>query len=239
MPKKVKYTKKELKTISEPWHKPNTDLGDAVFGIEDGLVETLGITIGVASAGVGIGIVILAGVAAMFSGGMSMCAGSYLSTKTENELYCRTLKQEKEEIQKTPKTETEEVRKIYYKRGFRGKLLEQVVKKITSNKKIWLQVMMEEEHGLHRENQNNPIKAGVFSGGSYIIGAAIPIIPYLLSNNIAMRASFILTALALFIFGAWKGKYTKLNPWKKGTEMLIVGLLAFAVGTLVGKLLGQ
>lgn len=237
--KSVAFNNNELKHLDEPDHNTKTYLGDAVFGIEDGLVETLGVTVGVGAAAVGVKIVIIAGVATMFSGAVSMAAGAYLSTKARNQLYYKELAREKREIDEMPEVEREEIRRIYYKKGFRGKDLSKAVKIITSDKDRWLRVMMEEELGMYREHQNNPFVSGALSGSFFMFGALFPVLPYFLfTNSVSVVVSLFLTGLVLFSFGLWKGRHSKINPWKSAFEMLFVGLLAFGIATVVGKILG-
>src|SRR3989338_3202989 len=124
-------------------HKESLQSGslirDAILGGQDGLVNVLGIILGVAVAVQDSRIVIIAGLAATFAESISMAAVAYTSFKASKDFYRREREKELREIRKNPKRERKEVRKIYYKKGFRGATLDKIVKTITSNEKLWLE----------------------------------------------------------------------------------------------------
>ena len=219
----------------EPHAKGGSFLRDIVFGVEDGLISTLGIVAGVSGAAVGNAIVVLAGLAGMLAGAVSMAAGTYLSTKSQQRLYEKELAREEWEIDHLRHAEVQEIRGIYAKKGFRGKALENVVKVITSDRETWLKVMMEEELGLADTRGEKPAKAAAAIALSFVPGGFVPIVPYLfLSGAAALAASVLLTAAGLFAFGAVKGRFTMEHPLVSGLEMVCVGMLAAAVGYAIG-----
>lgn len=224
-------------------HKENnsgSNLKDVILGGQDGLVNVLGVILGVAVATYDTKIIIIAGLAATFAESISMAAVAYTSTKAALSYYLSQLKQEKKEIKNTPKLEKKEIYDIYYKKGFRGKLLNQVVNKITSNKKIWIETMMNEELGLSPRLYNHPGKSAIIVGFSAIIGSVIPLSPFFfLPVNIGIIASLIISALALFITGIIKARLTVGSPLRSGFEMLIIGMLAAIIGYLIGLLFGN
>lgn len=213
------------------------NIREYIFGIEDGLVSTFGIITGVATASLSGYFVILAGLANMFAGGISMMAGTYLSTKSQREFYENELKREREEIKTMPKIEREEVKEIYYKKGFRGKKLNHIIKLITSNKDIWLKVMIVEELGLIQHRFLNPLRSSGVMGLSFGVGSLFPLVPYFFVDvELAFPISIFLTVSGLFLFGAAKTIYTDKRWIKAGIEMVIVGMLAGIVGYLIGIL---
>ena len=113
------------------------NLKDIILGGQDGLVNVLGVILGVAAATYQTKIIIIAGLAATFAESISMAAVAYTSTKAAKSYYLSQLKKEEDEIKDMPRLEKKEIYDIYYKKGFRGKLLNDIVKKITSNKKVW------------------------------------------------------------------------------------------------------
>ena len=115
-------------------------LKDAILGGQDGLVNVLGIVLGVATATNDFHIILVSGLAATFAESISMGAVIYTSTKAAKEYYYAELEREKKEIENIPDLEIEEVREIYYNKGFRGKQLDNIVKKITSDKELWLDI---------------------------------------------------------------------------------------------------
>ncbi len=225
--------------IKEHFHK-TSNLKDIILGGQDGLVNVLGVILGVAAATFDTRIVIIAGLAATFAESISMAAVAYTSTKAAKSFYLSQLKKEQQEIEEVPKLEKKEIYEIYYKKGFRGKLLNQIVKKITDNKKIWLETMMVEELGLLPSEYEKPKKSAFVVGFSAIIGSLIPLIPFFfLPVKLAIIIALILSALSLFITGMIKAKLTVGNEFKSGLEMLIIGMVAALAGYLVGYLFGR
>lgn len=207
-----------------------------IFGTEDGLIGNLGLITGISVATSNPTFVILAGIALMLTQAISMGAGTYLSIKSQGEFYDRILEQEKREIEEVPEIEKEEVRQIYRDHGFQGRELENLVKKITSNKKAWLSVMMAEEFGLAKKGIENPSVAMIVMSLSVMLGAFIPLIPYFfVSSDGALLASIIATVIALFVFGAAKNRITKINWIKSGVEMMIIGGIAALAGFFIGN----
>jgi len=213
------------------------NIREYIFGVEDGIVSTFGIITGVAVASYTNNFVILAGLASLFAGGISMMAGTYLSTKSQREFYESELNKEKKEIRSMPKAEKEEIKKIYYKKGFRGKRLSEIIKLVTSNKDIWLKVLMVEELGLIQHKFLNPLKSSGVMGLSFGVGALFPLVPYFFINvKQAFPISIFLTIFGLFLFGALKTIYTNKKWLKAGIEMVLIGMLAGIAGYLVGYL---
>ncbi len=211
---------------------------DIVLGMNDGLVSIFSLVAGVAGASAGNSFVIIAGVAGAIAGSLSMAFSTYISHKSENEFFQEEFKREKEEIENLSDVEKEEIRTLYRLKGFKGKQLEDAVKTITSNKEVWLRVMMLEELGLAQEAMPDPIKRAGINGASFAIASAFPIAPFVFISDIptALAISGGLSLFALFAAGAVKSKFTHNNWLASGTEMAAVGLLAalvtFGVGTL-------
>jgi len=215
-------------------------LSDIILGGQDGLVNVLGIVLGVASATSDRFIVLIAGLVATFAESISMAAVAYTSTRAEQDHYRSELENEKWEIEHVPEVETEEIRLIYMKKGFRGKELERMVKSITSNRELWLSVMMTEELGLAPIESSNPMRAAAVVGVSATVGSVLPLIPFvLLPVEGAIPVSLVLSTIVLFAVGAYKAKVT-IGDWKKsGLEMAAIGMLAAITGWLIGKVLGD
>ncbi len=215
-----------------------SNIRDFILGFQDGLVNTLGLVLGVASAVKSANIVLISGLAGAFAESISMAAVAYTSSKAANNFYESQLEIEKKEIKEMPHTEIEEIREIYRKKGFRGKQLEGIVKKITSNNQLWLETMMAEELRLFPEEYDKPARSGAIVGISALIGSLVPIIPFFLSSiKQGMIISLALSVIILFIVGAVKAKVT-IGDWKKsGIEMASIGTLAAIAGYLIGTLL--
>jgi VIT1/CCC1 family predicted Fe2+/Mn2+ transporter len=229
------------KSKPHPGEQPNVDsnIREIIFGAEDGFVSTLGLVLGMASATNDGRVVIIAGAVYVIAEAFSMAAGTYLSSKAEKEFYMSELHREKREIKELPDVERAEVRDIYRGKGFRGRILNQIVSRLTSNKELWLRVMMEEE--LHvLPTKINPIKDGTAMFLASIVSGFVPVLPFiLLPPAIAAIGSIFFTLLALFFTGAFKGLYVKENWKRSGAEMLIVGAIAAAIGYGVGLITGS
>lgn len=211
---------------------------DFILGGQDGLVNVLGIVLGVSAASSNAQLAIVAGLAATFAEGFSMGAVAYTSSKAEESYYESQKEKEKSEMREIPNKERKEVYDIYYKKGFRGKLLNDIVKHITSNNKVWLNIMMKEELKLEK-NKINSLKKGIVVGLSTMVGSMIPIIPlFFLPMQMAIYTSIIISAISLFITGALEAKINIGNWIKKGIQLMLIGIVAAVIGFAIGKLLG-
>ncbi len=200
------------------------------------MVNVLGIVLGVATATSSSSIVLLAGLAATFAESVSMAAVAYTSTKAAMEHYESEIEREKREMRDIPSMERKEIEDIYRSKGFSGKLLEQVVDKITSNKSVWLDTMMQEELRLENPSEGlTAVKQGILVGFAAIVGSFVPIIPYFfLSISQATMVSLAMSFSVLFIAGAIKSRMTSGKWLKGGLELMIIGGAAALAGYLVG-----
>jgi vacuolar iron transporter family protein len=231
--------KREAKThrLERRW------IREFILGGQDGLVNVLGILLGVAVATSDIKIVLIAGISALFAESISMGAVAYTSSKAALDFYDSMREIEEKEVEEIPDEERKEIRDIYYAKGFRGNLLNQVVNKITSNKKVWIDTMMLEELNLTKGQEEQPIKVGVIVFLATLIGSAVPLLPFVIvpfalpDVTTGMIVSVIISVIVLFLAGALKAKLT-IGSWKKsGLELAIIGSLAALAGYLIGKVL--
>lgn len=216
-----------------------SSLKDAILGGQDGLVNVLGIILGVATATTDLRIILVSGLAATFAESISMGAVLYTSTKAAKEHYYAELKREKQEIETIPHLEKEEIREIYYNKGFRGKQLDNLVQTITSNKELWLDTMMTEELRLFPDEYEQPLKKGIFVGLAAMVGSIIPILPFFFLSIVAAKyAALLVSASVLFGVGTVKAKWYDLDWKKAGLEMAAIGTVAALVGYFIGLLFG-
>jgi VIT1/CCC1 family predicted Fe2+/Mn2+ transporter len=209
-----------------------------ILGGQDGLVNVLGVLLGVAIGTGDIKAVIVAGLAATFAESVSMGAVTYTSTKAATDYYESQEEKEKFEMKTVPQIEKKEIYDIYYKKGFRGKLLSQITDHIVSDKKRWLDTMMKEELGLSKE-RTGPVKAAIVVFLAAMIGSFIPLLAFFFTSiKSAIPISLIVSAIALFITGALEGKLTVGNWVKKGIQLMVIGMLAALIGFAVGKFAG-
>ena len=169
-----------------------------------------------------------------------MAAVAYTSSKAAKDFYKSQVEMEKKEIKEIPKEEVKEIHDIYHRKGFRGSFLDKIVKKITSNKRLWVSTMLTEELHLFPKQFGKPLKDSVVVGGSAIVGSIIPILPFFfLGVKSAIICSLIVSLIVLFVTGAIKAKVTIGNWLKSGIEMAAIGMGAAVIGFLVGWLFNK
>ena len=219
-------------------HRRASALADIILGGQDGLVNVLGVILGIAAATSDPRIVLVAGLAATFAESISMGAVAYTSTLAEADFYESERAREYRHIQEVPKLEREEVRQLYQDKGFQGELLDRIVDTITTNKDVWVAVMMAEEHQLMPTDRKQALSAALLVGFSAIVGSLIPLAPFVLLPIVpSMVASVAVTALVLFAVGVYKARMTVGHPGKSGLEMAVIGTVSALVGYAVGALL--
>jgi vacuolar iron transporter family protein len=219
-------------------HKRAPGLSDFILGAQDGLVNVLGVVLGIAAATHDARIVLVAGLATTFAESISMGAVAYTTTLADADLYQSEREREYRHIIEAPNLEIKEVRDIYENKGFKGELLDHIVETITANRDVWVAVMMAEEHQLAPVDRKTAIRAALLVGLSAIIGSLVPLLPFmLLSVRVSMWLSVVVTALTLFAIGAYKARVTVGKPIKSGIEMAVIGTVSAMAGYLVGFLL--
>lgn len=225
---------KVMEIISEP-HIKQTFLRDVILGGQDGLVNVLGIILGVGIASLDTRLVLIAGLAATFAESVSMAAVAYTSETARGDHYEAELAREKREVEEIPGAEREEIRDIYRKKGFSGRLLEEIVAKITSDKKIWVDTMMREELNLEPVNQKDALKSSLIVGSAAVVGSLIPLSSFFfLPVKEGIVVSLAISSLALFLTGFYKGLATTGKPLKSGLQLFIIGMTAALIGYLIG-----
>jgi VIT1/CCC1 family predicted Fe2+/Mn2+ transporter len=217
-------------------------VGDFVFGAIDGSITTFAVVSGVVGAALSANIVIILGLANLLADGFSMAVGNYLSSKSNIEFAQRERKREEWEVENYPKGEVEEIRAIFRRKGFKGKQLENAVKTVTSNKKVWVDTMMVDELNIIEE-KTTPIKKGSVTFAAFVLIGSIPLIPYFISffseavKGMVFPLSVILTFIAFFFVGSAKIYITGKNWFKSGLETLLIGSAAAIIAYAIGYLL--
>ena len=217
------------------WHFDNF-----IYGSIDGAVTTFAIVAGVVGAGLSPGIILILGFANLFADGFSMAAANYQASKARNEYIQMKRRQEEWEIDNLKEQETEEIRDIYSKKGFKDELLDEVVRIITSRRKVWVDTMMKEELGLI-EDDKHPLDSSVSTFFGFNLIGLIPLIPFMMfivmgidSNSDAFGYSIIFVLFAFFMVGVLKGKIVKKSKIRSGIFTLIIGGAAAIIAYLVG-----
>lgn len=211
---------------------------EVIFGMEDGMVSTLGAITGIATGTSNHFTVVLAGLVIIAVESIAMGVGSFLSSKSEREIEERKLKEEKIEIRQYPDEERLELIEMYRRDGWPPELAKQMATAAEKNEKLFLQEMALRELKVIPSALENPAKNGIFMGVSYIFGGAVPLLPYLIIFDLAVATpvSVSVTLLGLFIMGVATTKFTKRRWWRAGLEMLLFASAAAGVGYAIGKL---
>jgi predicted membrane protein (TIGR00267 family) len=213
-------------------------LRDIILGGQDGLVNVLGLVLGVAAATAHAQVIIVAGLAATFAESIAMAGVAYTSALADRDYYRAQLEREKREIDEVPEIEKAEVREIFREKGLKGELLERVVQEITSDRQVWLDVMMRDELHLTPVVERGMAWRSFVTGISTFIGSLIPLVPFFFLP--VVPAAFVavpLAAVVLFGVGFYKAKTLVGNPYISGLEMLIIGMLSALAGYLIGRIL--
>ncbi len=221
-------------------HQVASKFSEIILGGQDGLVNTLGVILGISAATSDIRIILAGGLAAAVAESISMAAVAYTSKLADYEYYTSQLNKEINEIKEIPEIEKEEVRRILMSWDLSNDDIEKVISVVEKNEKFWIEMMMSHELGLAKVEKEKPTKFSITVGISAIIGSLIPIIPFLfLRPNIAWIFSLIVSAFSLFIVGFIKSKFTIGNPFKGGLKLLIIGVVSALAGYFIGKIFGQ
>ena len=218
-------------------NRSRSRLSDIILGGQDGLVNVLGVLLGVAAASNNIRIVIAGGLAATFAESISMAAVAYTSNIAIRDFYYSQMEKEKREMKEVPEIEKGEIRDIFKSKGLDGELLEKVTDVIVSDERIWLETMMRDELQLQPVDKGQPLWAALIVGVAAIVGSLIPLIPFFFLNIITgIYISIALSALTLFVIGAIKARLT-IGSWaKSGVQMAIIGTVSALAGYFIGAL---
>ena len=214
-------------------------LSDFVYGGIDGSVTTFAVVAGVVGASLSPSIVLILGFANLFADGFSMAVGNYLSTKSKREYIEKIRKAEEVSVRRIPGEEREEIKEIFKEKGFFGRQLDDAVKIITGNKKIWVDTMMKDEFGM-LEEEKSPIRGALVTFIAFNLIGFIPLLAYVLSylflylREQTFLLSIIFTSCAFFIVGSVKGKIVDKKWYLSGLETLLIGGTAAAIAFLVG-----
>lgn len=221
---------------SDP-HRTQYRLSEVILGGQDGLVNVLGVILGVAAASNDARIVVAAGLAATFAESVSMGAVAFTSTQAENDLYLSEREREYRHINLAPEVETYEIHEIYRKKGFDGEELEKIVEVITANPDIWVEVMMSEEFQMSPPEKSRALNSGFVVGIAALLGSFIPLFPFFfLPISMSIWLSIAISALTLFAVGAYKARITVGTPLRSGLQMTLIGITSALVGYFVGLL---
>lgn len=217
------------------------NISDAVLGGIDGCITTFAVVSGSVGAGFPSSVAVILGFANLFADGFSMAISNYESSKAAQDFADSIEKSEKAQIEEIPEGEREEVRQIYRAKGFDGDLLEQVVDTLTSDKRIWLEVMLAEEHGLSKTTQK-PLKAAAVTLGAFVAVGAVPLVPFLISSlgsSYQFGLSTFLAGVMFFVIGMLKSYALAKPVLLSGFRTLLTGGTAAALAYFTAYVLRE
>jgi len=206
-----------------------------VFGIQDGLISTVGLLAGIQSATENNVVVIVTGLTAMFSGAISMATGSYLSSGAQKDIFDKELADAEKLAEREPYVVAEGLLKALGEEGLSKEQSYRMVKVLLLERKVFLRTFQEKVFGLGSAEINQPLRAALVMGLSFIVGAIIPIIPYMAMAGVsALYLSVFLSATTLFIVGAFKGHLAGQSLLVSGGKFFVIAVSAAGLGYLIG-----
>ena len=233
-PTEEEFLKHKLK--QRELHKRENSLRDVILGGQDGLVNALGIILGVMVATTDTKVLISTVIAATIAESIAMGAVAYTSQMAQKDYYLSERELESEEVDKFPEMEKEELRRVYQEKGITGDLLEKLVDKLSSNKKVWLDVMMAEELQIAPVNTRDVLKSSVIVTIATAIGHIIPVVPFFfLDPKTGLILAIMISVLTLFAVGVYQAVTLVGSWWKSGLRMVLIGMGAALLGFVIAK----
>ena len=209
---------------------------DIILGVNDGLVSMFLLVAGVVGGGMATRSVLLTGVAGAIAGAVSMAAGEYMATKSQDEVFQGEIELEREHIRDFKEDELHELRDLFEGIGLDGDLREEVVQHFNSDDEALLRVMTALEFGVLEAERRSALAAAAMSGALFLLGALPSVIPFAIAENpnTGLFAAAIGAVLGLLIVGAIKTWATRGKPLRAAIENLAIagvgGALAYWVG---------
>ncbi|MEN8112815.1 MAG: VIT1/CCC1 transporter family protein [Actinomycetota bacterium] len=213
-------------------------LRDVILGVNDGLVSTFLLIAGVVGGGLSAPQVLLTGIAGALAGMISMGAGEYLATKSQEEVFEAEMALEKQHLAEHRDHERDELRHMFGDMGLEGDDLDTVVRIIDGNDDAMLGVMAGLEFGVVDTERRSPFLAGFASAGLFLLGALPSVLPFAIFDNTGtgLLVAAVLTGFGLLVVGATKTLMTKTNPVFSAAENLGIGFVGGVLSYLVGQM---
>jgi VIT1/CCC1 family predicted Fe2+/Mn2+ transporter len=229
----------------ERWHHADGSgaLRATIFGVDDGLVSNSALVMGVAGGHGGQKAILLAGLAGLLAGALSMGAGEYVSVRSQREMFEREIDLEREEIREMPEEEAQELALIYRAKGVPKEEAEELARRISAEPGTALDTMAREELGLNPEELGSPWRVAFSSFASFAVGALVPVLAYIIgSGTAAFVAAAAAAACALVLIGAAVALVTGHPLLRGAARQLLIGAgaaaVTFAIGTLLHAAVG-
>jgi VIT1/CCC1 family predicted Fe2+/Mn2+ transporter len=213
---------------------------DVVIGMADGLTVPFALAAGLSGAVDSTGVIVVAGLAEITAGSIAMGLGGYLAARTDREHYASERAREFREIEEMPAAERLEVAAVFRGYGLDDEQAAPVVSAICSDPDRWVDFMMRYELGLESPAPGRAMKSALTIGLSYVVGGLVPLVPYMTTGNVlkGLSVSAAVTLLALFVFGAVKGRLTGIKPLIGGLQTVGIGGIAAAAAFGIAQWIG-
>lgn len=215
---------------------PAAWIGDAIYGVNDGLGAIFGIVSGVSGATQGASrIVLLAGLAGGIASALSMGAGAYLAAKSEREIYDAELYRKREELMNSPEEGKRELSLVYQVKGLPEEDADRMADHLSQDPELFLRTIAAEELNLTEDALSNPVTSALSGALSTAVGAFIPVIPFFFLSGIpAIITAALISLIAHFLVGAAKTWITVRSWWSSGLEMTVVGVAEGLATYIIG-----
>jgi len=212
---------------------------DIVIGMSDGLTVPFALAAGLAGTVAAPGVIVVAGLAEIAAGAIAMGLGGYLAARTDSEHYTAERERELRETEEMPQQERAEVAKLLHDYGLTEAEARPVVAAITANRSRWVDFMMRFELDLQPPDAARAPRSAFTIAASYVAGGLIPLAPYMALPGVreALEMSVGLTLVALFLFGAVKGRFTEISPLRGGLQTALIGSLAAGAAFTIARLI--
>jgi VIT1/CCC1 family predicted Fe2+/Mn2+ transporter len=212
---------------------------DVIIGMSDGLTVPFALAAGLSGAVSNSSIIVVAGLAEIVAGSISMGLGGYLAAENDSDYYYSELAREKREVAETPELEREEVVASFKKYGLERHEVEPILSNFEKNPDVWVDFMMRHELNLEEPHPKRAVRSAGTIALSYIVGGLVPLAPYFFIStpHKGLLASAILTLISLTIFGYAKSRFVGVNPWKGALRTAVIGSVAAAAAYGIASLL--
>ena len=214
------------------------EIREAIFGMQDGLLTSVGLVSAVGSAVSDTWLILLAGFASALAGSVSMAVGEYVSSRSQREIYEAEIADERSEVEERPSEARAEISALFQEEGVSEADAETLASIICKYPKSWLKTMVEKELFLVLEEQAGALQGALVMGLCFLVGGVLPVLPYLMMKGIpAVAVSIALAGLALFAIGFGKALPARQNPLTAGLQIMVLGALSGIAGHLLGTIL--
>jgi VIT1/CCC1 family predicted Fe2+/Mn2+ transporter len=214
-------------------------LRDIVIGISDGLTVPFALAAGLSGAVSSNSIILIAGLAEIVAGTISMGLGGYLAGQTELEHYEGEQKREEKEVKEIPQEEEDEIKNILESYGISAEVRQRVADDLAKDHKKWVDFMMRFELGLEKPDPMQAYFSALRIGLSYAVGGLVPLSAYFFcaTPRQGLTDSSFITIGCLLLFGYFKARFTGQNPWKGAVTVTLIGIAAAGAAFGIARLI--